>query len=96
MERLPSKMRMLDSREPNKVTGRLVLFRDMVRTVKEAARLEGRTLSAATYRKVCRIHGRAWGQLSFERQQEYEAEARALAEERADALQVTIAETAAR
>ena len=96
MERLNKTMNKLDSRQPNKVTGRVAMFRDIVKTLKDTARSEGQTLSAATIRKVCRIHGRAWEQLSYERQEEYEAEARALAETRADALQATIQETAIR
>eukprot|EP00974_Lingulodinium_polyedra_P003592 337928-Lingulodinium_polyedra.AAC.1 len=68
----------------------------MARSMKEQARAQGRPLSTASYQQVCRVHGRAWAQLTFERQEEYEAEARAFAEERADALQVLIADTAAR
>ena len=96
MVRLANSMDKLDSRQPQKITGRKVLFRDMVATIQGQARAKHHTLSVATYNQALRLHGQAWAELSWERQEEYEAEAQALAEERADALQVLIADTAAK
>lgn len=50
----------MDSKNPEKVSGRLMFFKQICQQVKEHYSLLGQVMPLSTYRRICMLHGRRW------------------------------------